>query len=240
MSLLDPLVAKLASIGSLSATDRDLLLALPIVSRLVAANQPVVHQGDKPKTSVLIVSGMLARYQELTDGGRQLVSFHLTGEMPDLHTLYIRTMDHSLVALKDSVIGHVPHDAIHAAVRASGSLTALLWRSTLIDAAIFRQWMTNNGRRGPVAGTAHLLCEIMLRSRTAGNVDKDGACEMPFNQQQLADALGISLVHANRTLKALKERGTAVIERGRLRVMDWDALRAAAGFDPTYLHLQDA
>ncbi|MDO9411142.1 MAG: Crp/Fnr family transcriptional regulator [Pseudolabrys sp.] len=238
MSLLDPLIAKLGSIGHLSESDRNLLAALPITVRNVGANQPVVHQGDLPKSSILVISGILSRFQELTDGGRQLVSFHLTGEMPDLHTLYIRKMDHSLVALKDSVIGHVPHDAIHAAVSASSSLMALLWRATLIDAAIFRQWMTNNGRRGPAAGTAHLLCEIALRSKVAGGLYADGACDMPFNQQQLADALGISLVHANRTLKSLKERGIALIERGRLRVLDWEALQTAAGFDPTYLHLK--
>ncbi len=240
MPLVDPLITKLSSIGTLSDQDRALLATLSVLPKRLAPQENVIRQGDKPTTSVILLSGVLARFQELPEGNRQVVSIHFPGEMPDLHSIYIGEMDHSLVAINESVVGLVPHDDLHRVVNASAALTALLWKETLIDAAIFRQWITNNGRRGALAGTAHLLCEMVVRARSIRNLNPDGTLRMPFTQQQLGDALGLSLVHINRTLKTLREANVATIERGQLRVLNWDELKRIAGFDPVYLHLKDA
>lgn len=239
MPLVDPLITKLQSIGSLTEQDRALLESLPVISKRLAPHESVVRQGDHPAHSVIVLTGVLARFQELMDGERQVVSFHFKGEMPDLHSIFIGEMDHSLLAITECVVGLVPHADLHRVVAASATLTALLWRETLIDAAIFRQWITNNGRRGALAGTAHLLCELMVRAKSIGALTPEGTWPMPFTQQQLGDALGLSLVHINRTLKTLREANVAVIERGQLRVLNWDELTRIAGFDPVYLHLKD-
>jgi len=239
MPLVDPLIVKLGAIGNLEDADRALLGTLPVVPKRLAPQESVMRQGDKPHHSVILLSGVLARFQELVEGNRQVVSFHFPGEMPDLHSIYIGEMDHSLVAINEAVVGLVPHEDLHRVVRASASLTALLWKETLIDGAIFRQWITNNGRRGALAGTAHLLCEMMVRAKSIGHLTPEGTWRMPFTQQQLGDALGLSLVHINRTLKALREANVATIERGQLRVLNWDELKRIAGFDPVYLHLNE-
>jgi len=239
MPFVDSLITKLDSIGTLNDKDRALLEALPIVSRRLTPQEHLLHQGDTPTSSVVVLTGVLARFQELPDGDRQVVSFHFKGEMPDLHSLFVGRMDHSLVGITECLVGMVPHEDLRRIVRASPTLTALLWRETLIDAAIFRQWITNNGRRGALAGTAHLLCELMLRAKSIRALTPDGAWSMPFTQQQLGDALGLSLVHINRTLKTLRETNVAAIDRGVLRVLNWDELQRIAGFDPTYLHLKD-
>lgn len=238
MPFVDPLITRLQSIGTLSDKDRALLESLPVVSRRLAGQEYLLHQGDKPTSSAILLEGVLARFQELSDGDRQVVSFHLRGEIPDLHSLFIDRMDHSLVAINDSLVGLVPHEELRRVIPGSGSLAALLWRASLIDAAIFRQWITNNGRRGALGGTAHLLCELMVRAKAIGDLTREGAWRIPFTQQQLGDALGLSLVHINRTLKALRESNVAVIERGMLRILNWDELQRLAGFDPTYLHLK--
>ena len=239
MPFVDSLITKLESIGLLNDADRALLEALPIVSRRLNPQEHLLHQGDRSVTSIVVLSGVLARFQELPDGDRQVVSFHFKGEMPDLHSLFIGRMDHSLVAITECLVGLVPHEDLRRAIRASPTLTALLWRETLIDAAIFRQWITNNGRRGALAGTAHLLCELMLRAKSIRTLTPDGAWPMPFTQQQLGDALGLSLVHINRTLKSLREARIAAVDRGLLRILNWEELQRIAGFDPTYLHLKD-
>jgi len=238
MPFVEPLITKLKSIGTLSEQDRALVDSLPIVSRRLAPQEYLLHQGDHPTNSAVVLEGVMARFQELTDGDRQVVSFHLRGDIPDLHTLFIKRMDHSLVGITECLVGLLPHADLRRVVAASPSLMALLWRATLIDAAVFRQWITNNGRRGALAGTAHLLCELIVRARAIGDLAADGAWRMPFTQQQLGDALGLSLVHTNRTLKMLREADAAVIERGHLRVLDWTKLQKIAGFDPTYLHLK--
>lgn len=238
MPFLEPLLTRLESIGALSDTDRMLIETLPITPKRLAPQEYLLHQGDRPSTSALVLSGVLARFQELPDGDRQVVSFNLPGEIPDLHSLFIQHMDHSLVAVTEAVVGLMAHDEIERVMRTSPTLMRMLWRESLIDAAIFRQWIANNGRRGALAGTAHLLCELMLRARAIGAVRLDGGWPMPFTQQQLGDALGLSLVHINRTLKTLREDNVAIIEHGMLRVLDWDKLIRVAGFDPTYLHLK--
>ena len=238
MAFVEALITRLESIGTLSDSDRALVETLPITPRRLAPQEYLLHQGDQPSTSALVLNGVLARFQELPDGDRQVVSFSLPGEIPDLHSLFIRHMDHSLVAITEAVVGLIPHDDIRRVIRGSATLMGLFWRETLIDAAVFRQWIANNGRRGALGGTAHLLCELMLRARAIGALRPDGGWPMPFTQQQLGDALGLSLVHINRTLKALREDNVAVIERGVLRVLDWDRLVRVAGFDPTYLHLK--
>ena len=239
MPFVESLITKLNSIGTLNETDRALLESLPVTSRRLAPQEHLLHQGDRPTTSVVVLSGVLARFQELPNGDRQVVSFHFKGEIPDLHSLFIGKMDHSLVAITECLVGLVPHEDLRRAVRVSPTLTALLWRETLIDASIFRQWITNNGRRGALAGTAHLLCEFMVRAKSIGTLNSDGAWPMPFTQQQLGDALGLSLVHINRTLKALREAHVVALDRGLLRILNWNELQTIAGFDPTYLHLKD-
>ncbi|KQZ01741.1 hypothetical protein ASD45_13415 [Pseudolabrys sp. Root1462] len=238
MAFVEPLITKMQSIGALDDKDRALIETLAVNPKRLTPQEYLLHQGDHPTNSVIVLSGVLARFQELPEGDRQVVSFHLPGEMPDLHSLFIGHMDHSLVAITEAVVGQVPHDELRRVVRESATLMGLLWRETLIDAAIFRQWIANNGRRGALAGTAHLLCELMLRARSIGGLRSDGSWPMPFTQQQLGDALGLSLVHINRTLKTLREANVAVIERGVLRVLDWDELKRIAGFDPAYLHLK--
>jgi len=238
MSLTDVLVRKLESIADLSPADRALVQTLPVTAKRLSAGEDLIRQGENPMQSVLLIKGVLARYQELPDGARQTVSFHFSGEIPDLHTLYIGRMDHSLGAISDSIVGLIPHGDLMRVIAASPSLTAILWRETLIDAAIFRQWITNNGRRGALAGTAHLICEFMTRVGAVGELEPDGSWLIPFTQTELSEALGISLVHLNRTLRTLRAQGLVTIERGRLTIGNWEGLRQVAGFDAGYLHLR--
>lgn len=121
-------------------------------------------------------------------------------------------------------------------IRSFPRLGDLFWRDTLIDAAVFREWVVGLGRREAYGRMAHLLCEMMTKLGAVGLADGK-RCELPITQGQLGDALGLSTVHVNRVLQAL--RGAELITwRGRtLTVLDWGGLKEAGEFDPTYLHL---
>jgi CRP-like cAMP-binding protein len=107
---------------------------------------------------------------------------------------------------------------------------------THIDAYIFREWTLNVGRRDARTRTAHLLCEFALRLVAVGLGER---ChyELPMTQEQLADALGLTSVHTNRTLKNLTEGGLITRTHRSVRINDWSALMAVGDFDPAYLHL---
>ena len=112
----------------------------------------------------------------------------------------------------------------------------VLWRDTLIDGAVFREWMMGIGRRSAEARIAHLLCEVLVRMRAVGLATAQ-ACELPITQAELGDALGLSTVHVNRSLQELRAKRLITLRGSILTVEDWEGLKEAGEFDPTYLHL---
>jgi CRP-like cAMP-binding protein len=109
------------------------------------------------------------------------------------------------------------------------------WRETLIDGAIFREWMKGIGRRDAKARIAHLMCEMVTRLKAVGLVE-DLSCVWPYTQTEIGDALGLSTVHVNRTLQEIRAAKLIVLSKAHLTVKDWDGLVALGEFDPTYLH----
>jgi CRP-like cAMP-binding protein len=145
-------------------------------------------------------------------------------------------MDHSLGTLTPCRVAFIAHAALHAITRAYPSVMALFWRDTLIDAGIFREWLTGVGRRTAHQRIAHLFCEIHIRLKAVGLANGDGF-ELPITQAELADSLGLSTVHVNRVLQDLRRDGL-IQSRGKyLAVTDWRTLEEVAGFDPRYLHV---
>ncbi len=232
-----PLVRKLEAIAKVPDSDKALLHKLRIATKHLGPGDNLVVVGDRPQFSALVISGMLCRYDFVEGGTRQIMSFHLPGDIPDLQSLYLHTMDHSLAAIGPATVGMIPHEDLHHAFERSFHLASVMWRETLIDAAIFRQWIGNIGGRNAIVAMAHLLSELVARGRSIGVIKDDMKFKLPLTQQDLADALGLSLVHINRTLRQLRRAGLITWEPGSLTVLDWDGLQAAGDFDPAYLHL---
>jgi CRP-like cAMP-binding protein len=181
-----------------------------------------------------MLDGMTARYKVSADGKRQIMSFHIQGDIPDLQSLFIDVMDHSLAALVDSTVLTIPHDKMLELVSSHPRIAHLLWRETLIDAALFREWIVMRDRPAYVR-IAHLLCEQFLRMKAVG-LTTDNSCPLPLTQAQIGDALGLSNVHVNRTLQELRAENLLEWEDGVLTVKDWKGLKRAGEFDPIYLH----
>ena len=230
------LIAKLESIGTLTREERLAIAALPLRPKQVPENSDIVRDGDAPSESCLLVEGFLCRYKMLPDGGRQILAIHTPGDIPDLQSLQLKVMDHSLGTLTPCRVAFVAHKDLHEITLRYPGITALFWRDTLIDAAIFREWLTGVGRRTAHQRIAHLICEIHVRLKVVGLAD-NGGFNLPITQAELADSLGLSTVHVNRVLQDLRRDGL-IESRGKyLAVNDWRALEAAGGFDPRYLHV---
>ncbi len=230
-----PLIRRLESITDLSRLEKEALLCLPLNIREMAADQNIVREGDRPSESCLILSGMACRYKMTEGGKRQIMSFHIAGEIPDLQSLHLRTMDHGLSTLTPCKLAFIAHSSLHALLAQHPRLSGMFWRETLIDAAVFREWVVNVGRRPALARMAHLLCELFLRHKTAGLVT-DHAFAFPITQGELADAVGLSNVHVNRILQELRARGLIRKQNHLLIILDWERLRQVGEFDTTYLH----
>ena len=205
--------------------------------RLVEAPRgtELVRQGDKPDVSIFLLRGMLARYHTLAEGDRQYLALHIAGDLPDLQSLFLGVMDHSLIALDNVEIAYLKHSQLCRLIEDEPHVGMALWRQTLLDAAIFREAITNIGLRGPVERLAHVLCELFARAQAADICDGN-SCSFPLTQTQLGQLLAMSLVSVSRAVRRLRRDRSVDLRGGRLTVLDWEKLKARAGFDPAYLH----
>jgi CRP-like cAMP-binding protein len=232
------LIRKLESIVTLSDDEKGALASLPMQVTEIRADQDIVREGDRPSRSCLLLEGFTCTYKVTGEGKRQIMAFHVPGDIPDLQSLHLKVLDNSLGTITPCKVGFIRHETLHALCARFPRIAAALWRETLIDGAIYREWVVNVGRRVAHGRIAHLLCEMVARLRAVGLVEGD-TCALPITQGELADATGLSTVHVNRTLQDLRGAGLIRLEEGSLQVLDWQGLQRAGNFDPAYLHLEN-
>lgn len=221
-------------------TDEDIALLERLPMRRVgfSRDEEIVRENSRPKESCLMLSGLAARSQSVSGGGRQITALHIPGDFVDLHAYLLKTMDHSVVAMGPCEVAFIPHSAVRSVTEQSNHLSRLFWLSTVIDGAIQRTWITCLGRRSVEQQLAHLLCELYLRLEAAG-IARDFRFDLPLTQTQLADVLGLSVVHVNKKLQLLKTTGLIEWKGSTVRILDFDRLALLSEFDPTYLSLQN-
>ena len=233
---MNALIEKLGRRDTLSSVEQAALLAVLGARQTVAAGVDIVQEGDRPGHSTLLVSGFVARYATLLDGGRQITELNISGDFVDLQSFVMKKMDHGVMTLTDCVIAPAPHAAVRQITEDYPHLARLLWLDTVIDAAIHRQWITSMGRRTGLAHLAHLLCELYKRLEVVHQVE-EGVFDLPLAQSVLADVLGLSTVHVNRLIAELRSLDILTWSPPRVEILDWDRLAALAEFDPAYLRL---
>jgi CRP-like cAMP-binding protein len=203
----------------------------------VDADTDIVLEGERPTQCALMLEGYACRYKLLDFGKRQILAFSITGDMPDLQSYHLEVMDHSLCTLSPTKLAFLSHQTIDSIITTYPKLAAALWRSTLVDASIFRQWIVGVGRRLAHERIAHLICELVVRHRAVG-LALDFRFNFPVTQAELGDATGLSVVHVNRVVRDLRSMGLITLAGGYVAVRDWTRLKELARFDPSYLHVR--
>jgi CRP-like cAMP-binding protein len=232
---LSSLVRKVRRLVPLSADDEAALLGLPFRVVNARAREYLVREGAVPKECCLLVDGYAARSKLARNGGRQIVAFHVPGDILDLQHLYLERADHNVETITNATVLWLPKKDLQSIAAARTDIGTAFWRDTLIDASIFREWVLNVGRRDAKTRIAHMLCEFIVRAEAAG-LGSAQHMELPFNQEDIGDATGLTSVHVNRMLRELGEDGLISRDGRVLRIEDWDRFRQVAGFDQAYLH----
>jgi CRP-like cAMP-binding protein len=233
------MVRKFSTREQLDEHDVRALLNLPYQIKAIEMGRYLVREGDRAPGATLILSGLAIRHKVTVDGVRQILSVHIPGDFIDLEGALLKTADHNVQALTRCELAIVPRESIFELVDAHPRIARAMWVDTLIDGSIFREWIVNVGRRDARAAMCHLLCEFARRLEAAGLAGNDGY-ELPMSQEQLADALGITPVHVNRTLRDLDREGLIRRERRFIHIPDWEKLQRIGGFNDLYLHLDQA
>lgn len=235
---LEGLVRKLETNSPLQSEERDELLRLPLILKHFESGHDIVSEGERTKQCCLVAEGLVCRYKIVGDGQRQILSLHLPGDIPDIHSLLIEQMDHNLGTLTPATVGFIPHEAVRSLTRAYYRIAEAFWRETLVEAAIYREWMVGIGRRSAPSRIAHLFCEFITKMTAIGLSDGT-TCELPLTQPEIADALGLSTVHMNKKLREIRQAGLVRLRSNKLTILDWAGLCKLAEFDPDYLHLRE-
>ena len=222
---------------ALSGEEQQVLENAVTSVRTIPARTTISRRGELVTQSCMLIEGFMCRYLDDRDGHRQLVSMHVAGDFVDLHGFPMKRLDHDIATLGPCTVALFDHRTLATLQERHPRLTRWLWFSTLLDAAIHREWIFRLGRLGAEGRVAHFFCELNARLEMV-DLAADGLFTLPATQADLAEACGITGVHANRVLRLMRERGLATFRGGEVRILDGKRLAQLAEFDPIYLYGQ--
>ena len=234
--MLGPFVRKVEKQGRLTDEERDVLTSMSARTKVFRRHEEIVAEGSRPDYSTLIVDGFAIRHNHLRDGRRQITAVHVPGDFADLHSFLLKHLDDGVAALTTCTVAFVGHSDLKQITQRYPYLTRVLWFTTLVDGAVHRAWMTGLGAMEAHERVAHFFCEFRDRLRWVELVNQDHY-DLPLTQEELADTLGMSGVHMNRTLQDLRGQGLISVKGKAVTINDWERLKQLAQYDPDYLHL---
>jgi CRP-like cAMP-binding protein len=231
----EPLFKRWARSVALSDDDRRALVGLPWLRKSYARESYLAREGDPTNICTLLLQGLTFRQKLVSDGARQIISFHIPGEFLDIQNCMLDIADHNVQALSRCTVAAVAKDALLEVMDARPNVRRAVWLDSLVDASVFREWVVNVGRRDAKQRIAHLLCELAARLKASG-ASNGSTYDFPLTQEQIADATGLTAVHTNRTLQALRKADLISLSQSRLQILNWDSLAEAGDFSERYLH----
>jgi CRP-like cAMP-binding protein len=198
------------------------------------AGQELANRAGLPLPFSYIQEGWAARYKILANGRRQITGILMAGDFVDLQRLGVSSAPNNIVALTHCRLAASEFHSIDALEERHPPLAACLWAEGMVEHAMLQEWLVAMGRRSAMSRMAHLLCELFIRQsvirETAGPDFR-----VPLTQTDLADVLGLSIVHVHRVLRMLRNEKAAAWTSQTISVVDWSRLRELAEFNPCYL-----
>lgn len=213
-------ISKLAT-----GSENEIGMPIRLETRRIARHHDVFAEGDTLRDVMFLRQGWAYRYRLLGDGRRHIVNFLIPG---DFVGPYFPTAAHFCGALTDIVLCQAPRSDFTRANRDCPALASALEAIMATEYRLLSERLVSLGRRNARERMAHLLVELYDRMRRVGLIN-DNSYEFPVTQEVLADTLGLSVVHVNRTLRSLREDGLATVGFGRVCIRDLNGLKEVAG-----------
>lgn len=226
-------VRRLACYVDLSREEQHILEELGAGARSHASHEDLAQPGEPADRVLVVLEGMACQCKLLPDGRRQILSYLFAGDMCDPRQLLLDRLDYSLCTLMATQALTLSLETMHLLER-HPNITRAMTLHALMQQGITREWLINLGHRTAFERLGHLICEMYVRLQAVG-LTTDHAFELPLTQAELGDTLALSAVHVNRTLMELRRLKLVTFQNRFLRIHDFAALRAASGFEPTYL-----
>ena len=196
------------------------------------AGAEIIRAGEESPQLYTLYSGWAFRFKTLSDGRRQILNFLLPGDLIGLQAAMFDAAQHGIEALTDVQLCVLPRRDVWALF---GKMPGLAFDVTWLgsrEESIVDENLTSVGRRSAIERVAAMIAGLYKRARLLGLVDAADSFAFPLTQQHIADALGLSLVHTNKTLAKLRRMGMFAASNGTLTLMNPRVLeRVAQYFD---------
>lgn len=230
-----PLALKLAPYINLSDGELTVIDSIRHQScRKFAAGHEIMHERDDEHRAFLLHSGWVASYKTLADGSRQIIDFQIAGDFLGLHSMLLRSSDHSSIALTDIELTRISMPQVFDICNKHPRLAAaFLWVASR-DESVVVEHLVDIARRRALVRTAHFLVELYMRTKLVG-LGSPAGYRCPVTQAVLADALGLTAIHLNRVLRILREKNLLTFHDGFVSIQDLPRLIELAEFDDAYL-----
>ena len=232
------LARKLNTFLPLSRDELECLAEMQSKPLKVKRGKQLTQEGQAGHKAFILQAGWACSYKELPNGDRQIISFPIAGDCVGLRSVLLRTADHSFSTLTDAVVSPVDGTHILKCVADFPRLGAALMWAASRDEAMVVEHLVNIGRRSAIERTAHFFMELAERLNLVG-LATEAEFKCPLSQSVLGDALGLTAIHVNRTLRLLREQQLLTLHRGGVRIHDLNRLRKLAGFQGGYLNSRD-
>jgi CRP-like cAMP-binding protein len=205
-----------------------------ILSTQVGKKRDIIVAGDHCETLFINRSGWLFRYKILHNGNRQILDFILPGQVFGLQACLFESSLYSIGTITDVSLSMIPLNTIERMAEHSPQLVKALFRSATCEAAILGEHLIDASRRSARERIGHLLLELFLRLKSAGLVE-GMSFQMPLTQELISDAVGLTTVHVNRTLRSLRDARLITIDGTCVTILDFEALSRLCDFENSYL-----
>jgi CRP-like cAMP-binding protein len=203
----------------------------------ISAGRAIVKEHERCQQLYLVESGWVFRSRGLASGRRQIVNYALPGDILCADSMLFKATSFDLTARTAVSVLRIepPTSSVELFERYPGLSAAIAWTAGQ-EESILAERVVSLGRRDSLEKLAHALCELEARLSIIGQM-KSRTIELPLNQEDFADILGISVIHVNRTFRRLSEEKTAEYRKGQIELLNRDRLVELSSFDPSYLHL---
>jgi CRP/FNR family transcriptional regulator len=189
-----------------------------------------LREGTRSDYLYTVLHGWAFRYKMLDDGRRQILNYALPGDMLGLQGALMREMEHSVEALTPLTLCVFPRSKLWELYSHFPSLAFDITWLCSREEQLMDENLLSIGRRTAIERTAYVLLHLFVRAHESG-LTKNDAIQFPFTQQHLADTLGMSLVHTNKTLKRLSTSNAIRWKDRTFELRDREALVRVAGDD---------
>lgn len=200
----------------------------------VRKNKDVVIGGNHYDCVYANHDGWLARYKILHNGSRQIMDFILPGQVFGLQACLFQRALYSVVTITETSLSIIPFDVIDNVFERNLVLAKALFWSSAYEAAILGEHLIDAARRSAYERVSHLLLELFVRLNRVHLTD-EMTFSIPLTQELIADALGLTTVHVNRTLRALREDKLIAMDGRSVTIRDCEALSLLSDFENSYL-----